>query len=211
MEPGKPSQALTLAEQRELAKRVILTPQIADAIAENVASGMFERQSCEFVGIDYAVYRQWKKWGSKGIEPYTTFFRRIQRVQQDKVQEALNAINTGHPGWKAQAWWLERVYPHWREDNHTDDPPPTIPVDTVIREVRSRFSPEEIHEIVKQLALPDPDDLLIGQLPQGGSDGGDSESGIVGSAAGPVATETSDSEDRGVDLGRQDGVAPVAD
>jgi hypothetical protein len=167
LEPGKPSQALTRAEQKALAHRIVLTPAIADHIVANVGHGMFEKQSCEFAGISHVVYRQWQRWAEKGVEPYTGFFRRIQQAKQERIREALNRIHGSDPMWKAYAWWLDRVYPEWRENNKTDEPPPQVPQDVLIREIKARYTQEEISDIISELNDPDP---VMPGLAAGGSE-----------------------------------------
>ena len=169
VKPGKPSQALTVADKRSLDTRVLLTKDIEEHIVKNVAAGMFEKQASQFAGIDHAVYRQWKKWAHEGVEPYAGFFRKVLAAQQARVTWALAQIQMGAKEWKSAAWWLDRVYPEWREDNRTDEPPQAPPMETIIREVSARFTPEEVRQIAASLLGSDP---LIDQLPAHGEETG---------------------------------------
>lgn len=170
MEPGKPSQAITLADQSELTKRVVLTPAIQADIAANVAAGMFEKQACDFAGIDPYVYRTWKKWGASGVEPYAGFLREIKRAQRDRIKLALEQVQIGDKNWKAAAWWLDRVYPEWREGNLTDAPLPHVELSYVIKQLRDRYSPEELQQVVRELAAADLDPLMDPHRENGDTD-----------------------------------------
>lgn len=177
MQPGKPSQALTRTEQKELATRFVLTKWIADHIVDSVEHGLFEKQACEFAGISFPVYRQWEKWAEGGLEPYVTLFRRVNAAKQRRLKFALQQIENESPGWKAHAWWVERMFPEWREDNKTDDPPPPDhTIDALAAAIKAKYLPEEIERLAKILVDPDP---VITLLPQGGDshddDGEDSE------------------------------------
>lgn len=181
MTPGKPSQALTRADKAELATRVVLTPAIRDAIVNHIRDGGFERQACDFAGIDFVVFQQWKRWAQKGLEPYTSLFRDIQKTEQECLRESLAAVRAGHKEWKAAAWWISHRFPYWREGNLTDEVPPAPGMETLVSEVRKRYSPEEIAKIVAELSNADPDPVMPPLLPEATHDGsqglGDSADG----------------------------------
>lgn len=166
MQRGKPTEAITLADQRELQNRIVLTPAIHEHIIGNVRKGMFETQACKLAGVNPIIYHRWKKWGEEGEEPYATFLRELMAAKQSMLEEALDIIRAGDKEWKRAAWWLERMYPEWREDNETDAPLPDPPVETIIREVKARLTPHEIAQVIRSLSGSD---QVMGLLTPGGS------------------------------------------
>lgn len=165
VERGRPFHALTQGEQKELQSRFVLTKWIADHIVDSIDHGLFEKQACEFAGISFPIYRQWEKWAQGGLEPYVTLFRRVQDAKQRRLKFALQQIQSESPGWKAHAWWVERMFPEWREDNKTDEAPQLPTIENLVSQLKAKYLPEEIEQIIRLLSERDP---VIALLPQVG-------------------------------------------
>ena len=91
-----------------------LTKELCDEICSYIEMGNYISRCCEAVGISNSTYRNWKKKGEKGIEPYASFLKRVQKVEAKAEMVHTGIIHDVAEGgnWLASAWLLERKYPN---------------------------------------------------------------------------------------------------
>ena len=91
-----------------------LTKELCDEICRYIEMGNYITRCCQAVGIHPSTYRAWKKKGEKGIEPYASFLKRVEKVEAkaEIVHTGIihDVAETGN--WLASAWLLERKYPN---------------------------------------------------------------------------------------------------
>jgi len=93
---------------------LVRNEKLIDTLLDSIASGMYVNLACQSVGIDTSTLYQWKKKGQQGIHPYDKVWKRLQIAEAKAVERRLNRIDeAGQNGnWQADAWYLERRYPH---------------------------------------------------------------------------------------------------
>jgi hypothetical protein len=75
---------------------------------------MYVNLACQSVGISTSALSEWKKKGQQGIHPYDKVWQRIQIAEAKAIERRIQRIEkAGEEGnWTADAWYLERRYPH---------------------------------------------------------------------------------------------------
>lgn len=97
-----------------------LTPEREKVICDALRQGMPYSQACQLAGINYSSFRNWiiqaKRDEADGIDDsrHVKFFRAVQKAEAERTLEAVALIRkAGRDGrWQANAWYLERRYPH---------------------------------------------------------------------------------------------------
>lgn len=140
-----------VAQKAELAKLADLTPELKDKLLDRVRSGHFLTRACEFVGISKPTFHTWERRARSGEQIYVDLFDAIHEAEHEAEDEAVKDIRGGAKEWKAMAWYLERRYPHWRENNTTDEAPAQIDPSSLAEQIRNRFDGEQLKELIKEL------------------------------------------------------------
>jgi len=84
-----------------------LTAVVADAIVGSVRRGNFLSPSAEKAGVARNTVSSWKRKAEQGIEPYYSFFERVNRAISEAELETVQELRE-HSDWRAKAFWLER-------------------------------------------------------------------------------------------------------
>lgn len=88
--------------------------ELVQALCDSIASGMYVNLACQSVGIGTSTLSIWKQKGQQGIKPYDQVWKRIQIAEAKAIERRIKRIEeAGENGsWQADAWYLERRYPH---------------------------------------------------------------------------------------------------
>jgi IS30 family transposase len=88
--------------------------ELVQALCDSIATGMYVNLACQSVGISTSALSEWKIKGQKGIHPYDKVWKRIQVAEAKAIERRIKRIEqAGESGsWQADAWYLERRYPH---------------------------------------------------------------------------------------------------
>lgn len=88
--------------------------ELVQALCDSIATGMYVNLACQSVGIGTSTLSIWKQKGQQGIKPYDEVWRRIQIAEAKAIERRIKRIEeAGENGsWQADAWYLERRYPH---------------------------------------------------------------------------------------------------
>ena len=92
-----------------------LTPETQQKIAQAVASGNYFDTAAAYGGVSYATFNNWMNKGEAGErKDYVEFFNTIKKAEADaEVMRVARISKAGQEGnWQADAWQLERRYPH---------------------------------------------------------------------------------------------------
>ena len=92
-----------------------LTRARCEKICEGVLKGNYISTVCKSVGISTSTYRNWKKRGELGEEPYATFLEKVTECEAQAEMDILSVIYTSaidQGNWLSSAWILERKYPN---------------------------------------------------------------------------------------------------
>ena len=97
----------------------LLTPALQEAIATDVESGAKFEDAAVINGITERTLYNWIARGENGEEPFLGFFQAITRARAVAKLAAIKNVRAGvlpskelSPDWKAEAWFLERTFPH---------------------------------------------------------------------------------------------------
>ena len=88
--------------------------ELVQALCDSIATGMYVNLACQSVGIGTSTLSICKQKGQQGIKPYDEVWRRIQIAEAKAIERRIKRIEeAGENGsWQADAWYLERRYPH---------------------------------------------------------------------------------------------------
>jgi len=79
----------------------IITLPIVQHIGQLIAKGMTEEQACLRVGVNHMSFRTARQRNPE-------FESAIKQAQADYMDESLDIVGKGKPGWQGRAWILER-------------------------------------------------------------------------------------------------------
>ena len=103
----------------EAGRPTICTPDVIEAVCENVKAGMPRKWAAIHAGISKATYYDWKARGEKGDQPYATFLDRLTRAEAQDMANLIAEVGgaqtnlpqgVSQSDWRAQAWLLERRF-----------------------------------------------------------------------------------------------------
>jgi hypothetical protein len=99
-----------------MGRPTLLTPAVQEAVCERLRKGATFEGAAVLSGISYPAFKSWMQKGAAGEEPYQTFQAAVTQAREHAKQEALEnvragVLNSGMRDWKAESWWLERMYP----------------------------------------------------------------------------------------------------
>ena len=88
--------------------------QLVEALCDSIATGMYVNLACQSVGISTSALSEWKKKDNKAYTLTIKFGKRIQIAEAKAIERRIKRIEeAGENGsWQADAWYLERRYPH---------------------------------------------------------------------------------------------------
>jgi hypothetical protein len=91
-------------------------PEVCTKIIEAIKNGATFEKAAEAGGVNYSTILNWKEKGMKANEGvYFEFFQNLKKAEDHGEDQLLqNIINAGKlpQHWQANAWILERRYPH---------------------------------------------------------------------------------------------------
>ena len=91
----------------------LIDNEIQERLLQAIRLGAFIEHACYYAGINSSTFRQWRQKASENIEPYASFWLRVNEAESEAIMRRLARIeNAGKDGsWQADAWYLERKYP----------------------------------------------------------------------------------------------------
>jgi hypothetical protein len=88
------------------------TPVIQDKLLYALSKGAPYKLSCDYAGITFGTFNNWRKKADDGDPAFTEFFERVRKIKGkaainwlDKIDQAMEEGQ-----WQAAAWKLERRY-----------------------------------------------------------------------------------------------------
>lgn len=102
--------------KRKMGRPTECTPEMTAAIATDIERGMTLDDAAALNGINPSTLYEWRNRGDEGEQPYSDFAKAIAQARAKARATALANVRSGvlpsmAPDWKAEAWWLERMYP----------------------------------------------------------------------------------------------------
>jgi hypothetical protein len=79
-----------------------------------LARGHFLKTACALAGVTPQAFHYWRRRWEKGdpdAQGFADFFVAVGKASAEAEIEALEKLLRGGPGWRAQAWFLERRFP----------------------------------------------------------------------------------------------------
>jgi transposase len=91
----------------------LIDNQIQERLLQAIRLGAFIEHACYYAGINSSTFRLWRQKASENIEPYASFWIKVNEAESEAIMRRLARIeNAGKDGsWQADAWYLERKYP----------------------------------------------------------------------------------------------------
>ncbi len=95
----------------------ILSDELQEAIVADVRRGLTYDDAAALNGIGRSTFHDWFKQGRDGVsERLVAFATAVTRARSEARRDAVANVRAGvmmnlTPDWKAEAWWLERMYP----------------------------------------------------------------------------------------------------
>ena len=91
----------------------LIDNEIQERLLQAIRLGAFIEHACYYAGINSSTFRQWRQKATEGIEPYKSFWVKVNEAESEAIMRRLARIeNAGKDGsWQADAWYLERKYP----------------------------------------------------------------------------------------------------
>src|SRR5437763_19752 len=92
----------------------VLTPDVQARIVGALAEGNYLSTACRAAGISTDTWYYWQRLCEAGVEhaqAYADFYGACAHASALVEASALAIVQSGRPGWKGSAWFLERRYP----------------------------------------------------------------------------------------------------
>ena len=124
-------------------------------VVEGITAGLPYDTACALAGIHYTTFLNWMKRGEK--DKSGEFFKFFEEVKKaEAIAESVHIKNIKDAGrngvWQADAWMLERRYPHkWGKKDHIRQEisgPDSAPIQ---QEIKSEISASELLQQYKHL------------------------------------------------------------
>ena len=97
----------------------LLTPKLAEEIADLIRKGNYLETAAAFVGIGRRTLFDWLKRGAESNEIndpdglYRNFADVMEQARAEAQIHAVAELRKGEGQWQRWAWWLERSFPKW--------------------------------------------------------------------------------------------------
>lgn len=89
---------------------ILCLPANYGAFLDLLRIGLFVEQACHQAQLARSTVYSWLDRGSKGEEPFATFFADYHKASATAELTALSEIRTGKNNWQSRAWFLERRF-----------------------------------------------------------------------------------------------------
>lgn len=91
----------------------LIDEQLQERLLQAIRLGAYIEHACYYAGIRSSTFREWRQKASENIEPYASFWIRVNEAESEAIMRRLARIEqAGKNGsWQADAWYLERKYP----------------------------------------------------------------------------------------------------
>lgn len=88
------------------------TPKTIEKLLEGISKGAPYTIACDYAGISYELFRQWRKKGEEGEPRFLDFFVALKEAEGATALRWLKVIDDAMENgqWQAAAWKLERRY-----------------------------------------------------------------------------------------------------
>lgn len=91
-----------------------LNEELIENMYQKIKTGLPVKYACDYFGITVMSFSNWMRQGEDDFNQeveslYALFFYSIKKAQSEFVDESLNDIRSGRPGWQGAAWVLERT------------------------------------------------------------------------------------------------------
>ena len=94
------------------------TAEITDRVYESVSRGLFLTQAARLAGVSTDTIARWKKKGAEGIEPFRTFFERLEEAELRGEEALLRIWRDAAPAdWRAAREMLAKRFPERWSDH----------------------------------------------------------------------------------------------
>ncbi len=96
-----------------MGRRTKLTPETTKKLTDAIRQGATYEHACNYAGIHYGTFCEWRTLGESGRKVYSEFSDAIKKAEGDATIKWLAIIDRSATGgnWQAAAWKLERRYP----------------------------------------------------------------------------------------------------
>lgn len=105
-------------QPRKIGRPTSCTPDVIATIARDVEAGCTFEHAAELNCVGWTTLKTWMARGETGEEPYAAMWAAVTQARAIAKARAIANVRGGVlsgrgdiPDWKAEAWWLERVYP----------------------------------------------------------------------------------------------------
>lgn len=90
-----------------MGRRLLLTPEVQDAICKTLQFGVDVPTACAREGISQATYYSWRKQGEQGQEPFASFLAATEKAMAElEAKVTVQILKQSQANWQAGAWWL---------------------------------------------------------------------------------------------------------
>lgn len=93
-----------------------------ELICKAIKSGLTINNAARAAGVNPNTYYVWKKKGEAGIEPWASYWERVQlAIHQGEAVLANRIATASQDDWRAAAWMLERRHPeNWSKQTEVN-------------------------------------------------------------------------------------------
>jgi transposase-like protein len=89
-----------------------LTPDMHKLLVSYIAAGNTVNFASRACGITRETFYQWRRKSRRGLEPYATLFRDVDKaVARAVVRNVTIVAKAAETNFRAATWWLERTVP----------------------------------------------------------------------------------------------------
>lgn len=91
-----------------------LNEELIEQMSAKLKTGLPVMYACDLFGITRMSFSNWMKQGEDDysndvVSLYADFFYAIKKAQAEFVDNSIQDIRSGRPGWQGAAWVLERT------------------------------------------------------------------------------------------------------
>lgn len=105
-----------------------LDDELLEKMYQKIKQGLPVNYTCDLFGITYQSHFNWLRQGEADVTNqvesiYARYFYTIKKAQAEYVDEAIQDIKSGRPGWQGAAWCLERTRRDFQPSQQIDAGP----------------------------------------------------------------------------------------
>ena len=135
-----------------------LNSEITKNICENIKNGIPFKYACKICGVSKSTFYNWHNKGKKANDGlFKEFYDEVEEAKAVAIALRLKRIyKAGEKNWKADAWWLERVFDEFNPKKKFEG---EMNVNKGKGIARALFTDEELEEIKENLKNHNVDEL----------------------------------------------------